>query len=609
MGNIPEETVEQVLAATDIVDVISGYIQLKRAGSTFKALCPFHNEKTPSFNVNPVRQSFHCFGCGEGGGPIGFVMKYENLPFPEALKKLADRAGIPIIEAALDPKEEKARSRRGKLIEFHNALAQFMHQQLRKNPLAQHARDYLKGRKFTPAMTEDWVIGWIPEHAKEVFDWARTAGYTGRDLVESGIAALKDEHNPKGGVYLRFRDRLMFPIHNDYGDIIAFSGRQLRDDPRTGKYINSPQTQLFNKSKVIFGLDKARRAIAKAGFALVCEGQIDVIACHAHGVQNAIAGLGTAFTEHHSNLLKRYTKNVVLCYDSDGAGIKAAQKAYEILIPAGLMVKAVSMPEGEDPDSYIQSHGADAFQKLVKDASDFFDWKMDYESANRDLSDYQERTSLANELASLAELIPDKVAKDGAILAIASRLSVGDNQIRDAVASAGRIRKKQRQYPSQQQEEESQTIRPVACELDRHVGYLCFLSLHSPEAQSYLVAELESLFEPLQSTAGGYILQRILAKQPNADSSAAVQTYLLSHSEPEKLALQARFTESLPEAPEQAAQDTVSMLLSSHLQKRETSLRAQMRTPSISSEKLMEMMREVQEIQTLLKNVEQRYIR
>ncbi len=609
MGNIPEETIEQVLAATDIVDIIGGYIQLKRAGSSFKALCPFHNEKTPSFNINLARQSFHCFGCGEGGGAIGFVMKYENLPFPEAVKKLADKAGITITEAAFDPKAEKMRSLQTRLKEFHNGLAQFMHEQLRKNVEAQHARDYLQGRKFTKAMTEDWAIGWIPEQAQLVFHWAKSAGFTGKELVESGVAALRDEHNPKGGIYLRFRDRLMFPIHNDYGDIIAFSGRQLRNDPRTGKYINSPQTLLFNKSKVIFGLHKARRHIAKAGFALICEGQIDVIACSAHGVQNAIAGLGTAFTEHHANLLKRYTKHVVLCYDSDSAGIKAAQKAYEILIPVGLMVKAVSMPSGEDPDSYIQRYGADSFQELINQASDFFDWKMDYEALHRNLSDYQERTNLANELAQLADLIPDKVAKDGAILQIASRLSVGDSEIRNAVSTAERARKKQRQYPSQDDTDQAESPALAPTPLDRHISYLCFLALHSQLAQDYLISELESLFEPLKHTAGGHLLQHLLAKRPNPEKPSTIQTYLLTLNQPDKLALQSNFSEQLPENPEQAARDTVTMLLASHLQKRETSLRAQMRNPNLLAADMIEMMKEVQEIQLLLSNIDQRYIR
>ena len=608
MATIPDETIEQVLAATDIVELIGSYVQLKRAGSTFKALCPFHNEKTPSFNINPARQSFHCFGCGVGGDAISFIREYENLTFTDSVKKLADKAGVSIIEAAYDPKAEKMRQRQSRLKDFHNRFAKFMHMELWNNPAAQHARDYLKERQFTPEMTQDWLIGWMPEQAKPCYDWAKAEGFLGRDLVESGVAALRDEQNPKQGLYLRFRDRLMFPIHNDYGDIIAFSGRQLREDTRSGKYINSPQTVLFNKSKVIFGLHRARRDIAKAGFALVCEGQIDVIACASHGITNAVAGLGTAFTEHHAILLRRYTKYVTLCFDSDGAGVKAAQKAYEILIPAGLMVKAVSMPPGEDPDSYIQQYGAEAFQSLIAQASDFFNWKIDYEATQRDFSDYQQRAALANELSDLVSLIPDKVTQDGAVLQIATRLTVGDNEIRGAVQEATTQRKR-KSFQTKSSDPDDSAPPPVLTAIDHHIAYLCFLALHSQEAQDYLVNQLESLFEPLEYSAGGHILAHILAKCPNPESTAARQTYLLSLNDADKLALQASFPEVSPALPEVAAQDTMTILLGSHLQKKETALRTKMRNPALQPEQVMAIMQEVQEIQLLLRNMGQRYIR
>ena len=278
MGRIPEETIEQVLAATDIVDLVGSYLPLKRAGSNFKANCPFHNEKTPSFMVNPARQSYHCFGCGEGGNAISFVISYENLPFPDAIKKLANRAGVVVQEDAYDPEADKRRRRKSRLLELHNQAARFMHQVMMESPDAQHARDYLKSRGYGKGMAERWVVGWMPENPSTFLNWAREQGFTGRELCESGLAALKNENNARSGIYVRFRDRLMFPIHNDYGDIIAFSGRQLREDPNSGKYINSPETQLFKKSKVFFALDKARRHMTKDKYALLCEGQIDVIA-------------------------------------------------------------------------------------------------------------------------------------------------------------------------------------------------------------------------------------------------------------------------------------------------------------------------------------------
>ncbi|MGB2402727.1 MAG: DNA primase, partial [Akkermansiaceae bacterium] len=398
MGRIPEETIEQVIAATDIVDLVGSYLPLKRAGSNFKANCPFHNEKTPSFMVNPSRQSYHCFGCGEGGNAISFVMAYENLPFPDAIKKLANRAGVMVQEDAYDPEADKRRRRKSRLLELHNQAARFMHRLMMESPNAQHARDYLKSRGYGKGMAERWVVGWMPENANTFLDWAREQGFTGRELCESGLAALKNENNPRAGIYVRFRDRLMFPIHNDYGDIIAFSGRQLRDDPNTGKYINSPETQLFKKSKVFFALDKARRHMTKDKYALLCEGQIDVIACHESGLGAAIATLGTACTPEHARLLKRYTSDVVICFDADAAGFKAADKAFTILAPEGMHIRMVMMPQGDDPDLLIKRDGADTFKALVENSREYFIVKLEHESSTRDLTSIRERTALAKEL-------------------------------------------------------------------------------------------------------------------------------------------------------------------------------------------------------------------
>ena len=415
MGRIPEETIEQVLASTDIVDLVGSYLPLKRAGSNFKANCPFHNEKTPSFMVNPARQSYHCFGCGEGGNAIGFVMAYENLPFPDAIKKLASRAGVIVQEDSYDPEADKRRRQKSRLLELHNQAARFMHQIMMESPDAQHARDYLKSRGYGKGMAERWVVGWMPDNPGIFLDWARKQGFTGRELCASGLAALKDDRNPRAGLYVRFRDRLMFPIHNDYGDIIAFSGRQLREDPNTGKYINSPETQLFKKSKVFFALDKARRQMTKDKYALLCEGQIDVIACHESGIGSAIATLGTACTPEHARLLKRYTNDVVICFDSDAAGFKAADKAFSILAPEGMHIRMVIMPHGDDPDSLIKRDGADSFKALVTNAQEYFIVKLEHETSTRDLTSVRERAALAREMADLIAYVGDKLTKDALI--------------------------------------------------------------------------------------------------------------------------------------------------------------------------------------------------
>jgi len=470
VGRIPEETIEQVLSATDIVDVISGYLPLSRAGSNFKANCPFHNEKTPSFMVNPSRQSYHCFGCGAGGSAIGFVMAYENLPFPDAIKKLASRAGVPIQEEAYDPEADKRHRNKSRLLELHNGAARFMHELLMTSPDAQHARDYLKSRGYGRGMAERWLVGWAPEYPNQFLDWARSNKFTGRELCDSGLAAPKDA----GGLYLRFRDRLMFPIYNDYGDIIAFSGRQLKEDPRSGKYINSPETNLFKKSKVFFALDKARRSMTKDKFALICEGQIDVIACHEAGITSAIATLGTACTPEHARLLKRYTKDAVICFDSDAAGFKAADKAFAIMSAEGIHIRMATMPDGEDPDSLMKKQGTETFRS--------------------------------------------------------TRLGIGVEELRGGVVRAEKKQRRTQFYETRQTAKENQDAetapRAIPTPINSSVGYLCHLALTSQNAQDWLGEQLESLNDALTSLPGGSILLHILSRCPDPNKPAAVQIFI-----------------------------------------------------------------------------------
>lgn len=610
VARIPEETIQAILDQTDIVDVISGYIPLKRAGSTFKANCPFHNEKTPSFNVNPARQFFYCFGCGEGGSAIGFVQKYENLPFVDALKKLADRAGVPIIEETYDPQAEKRRRSKSKLIELHNEAAKFFHQLVRKSPDAQIARDYLKKRGFNLESSERWLIGYTPENPAVFLKWAKEKGFTGRDLANSGICSLKDQNNPRAGIFMRFRNRLMFPIHNDYGDIIAFSARQLVNDPNSGKYINSPETQLFDKSRVFFGLDKARRPISKEKFALLCEGQIDVIALHEKGIKNAVAALGTGTTEHHARLLKRYTQNAVLCYDADAAGYKAATRAFKVLAGEEIHVRCVTMPEGEDPDSYIQKYGIEAFQQLLADAKEFFDYKLAHAAATTNLASIQEKTNLAQELSELAQLVKNKVAQDTIISKVAARLGFGDQEFRELIVKAAKKKKfedsRQRTYRDPNAVE-PEVIEPTV--LDSTLAYLCFLALSSIEAQDWMCEQIESLHEPLSSLSGGHLLIQILSRKPDPRQPSSIQSFMMTLPQYDQLALQKNFAEALPENPIKAAEETTNMLISKQLQQREAAIRSALKQPNLPAEELTSLLAEAQEIQSLLKNLRQRFIR
>ena len=611
MARIPEETIQSVLDQTDIVDVISGYIPLKRAGGTFKACCPFHNEKTPSFNVNPVRQFFYCFGCGEGGSAIQFVQKYENLPFVDAVKKLADRAGVPIIEEAYDPKAEKRKRTKSRLIQLHNASAKHFHTLVRKAPEAQIARDYLKKRGMSAESAERWLIGWMPDNPQQFLQWAKEQGFSGRELVESGICNLKDANNPRNGIYVNWRNRLLFPIHNDYGDIIGYSARQLVDDPNTGKYINTRETPLFDKSRTFFGLDKARRPISQAKFALLCEGQIDVIALHEQGIENAIAALGTGTTEHHARLLKRYTQSAVLCYDADNAGYKAATRAFKVFAAEGIHVRCVTMPAGEDPDSYIQQYGVDSFKKLLDNALEFFDYKLQHASNTTDLSDFRQKADLVDELAQLAQLVSNKVAQDMVVSKVAARLGLTEADFREQLINAGkkkRIDDRRAQSRARNFEPEPEPqLEPIV--MDSTVSYLCFLALSSAEAQSWICEQIESLHLALQSFSGGILLNKILKEKPTPEQNSAVHSFLQSLPANEQAALQRTFSENTPKDPIKAAEETTNMLLSKHFQQRESIVRTAMKQPNLPAEELMALLKEAQELQELFKNLSQRFIR
>lgn len=598
MPRIPEETLAQVLAATDLVDLIGSYFPVKRAGSSFKALCPFHNEKSPSFHINPATQHFHCFGCGESGSAVGFVMKYENLPFQDAVRKLAARAGVPIIEEALDPAAERSRRSRARLIDLHREAANYFHELLLKDPAAAHARAYLKSRGFDKEMAIRWTLGWAPESPAGFLEFARKKGFSGRDLTDSGLAALRTEGNPRSGLYLRFRDRLMFPIRNDYGDIIAFSARQLREDPRSGKYINSPETPLFNKSKVIFALDRARKHMLKAGYALVCEGQIDAISCHEAGVENAVAPLGTAFTEHHARLLRRYTQTVVLCFDSDSAGFKATERAFRELAAEGLTVRVAELPAGDDPDSFIRAHGVDRFRELLGSAQEFFDFRVTRAQRDKSLTSAAQRATFARELAELAAIVSDPVTRDALINHLATRLQVGTDEFRGSVGEALRSRRQ----PAPVRNEAPAAPATAPTPIHNTVAYLCHLAMQAPEAQAWLAEQTETLVEISPFLDGVEILRKILARRPDAGNPSAINAFTTTLSEPDQLALRRDLTHhsQLPDNPVEAAAAALNQASLRALKVRGARVRAALRDPALPPERLVTLMQEIKEINRLL---------
>ena len=366
-GRINERTIEQIRERTDIVDVIGSRIQLRRSGSDYTACCPFHHEKTPSFHVNPSRQTFKCFGCGVGGDVFSFLMKHDGMTFGDALRTLGERCGIEVEFA----KDDGSSLRRKRLLEINAEAAAFYGRCLAKMAEAQAARDYLASRDLGPDMVEAFQIGYAPRADDTLLRFAKAHNFTPDEMVQAGLLSIV-EKNGRSLYHDRFRGRLMFTICDAQGRAVAFSGRILEKNDRIAKYVNSPETPVFQKSAILYALHRAQRAIANAPNrrAIICEGQIDTIRCHAAGFQTAVASQGTAFTEEHVRILKRYADSAVMVFDSDKAGQKAAVRTAGLFLAAGVPVRAARLPEGEDPDSFIRANGPDAFAKVLDEAEE-----------------------------------------------------------------------------------------------------------------------------------------------------------------------------------------------------------------------------------------------
>ena len=424
-GLFSDNTLEQIRAASDIVDVIGGYLPLKRAGGNFTALCPFHKEKSPSFNVNPHKQIFHCFGCHKGGDVFSFVKEYENIGFVDAVRRLAERAKI-TIEVDQNPAAQESRHLKDTLLQIHEQITQRWQSALANEAAGQIARDYLAKRGVPEEAVKLFRLGAAPEAWDDTVNWARSKNH---DLlvVEKAGLILKKEGQER--YYDRFRGRLMFPICDEQGRVIGFSGRVLTGDEKTAKYVNSPETPIFTKSKVFFGLDKSKRAILDAGYAIVCEGQLDSIACFMAGVQNIVAPQGTAFTDQHARIIKRYVDEVVLCFDSDEAGQNAAVRSLDSLLASGLAVRVAVVPSPHDPDSFIKANGGGAFRKLIEDAEGFFDYHLGRLCRTNDIATDKGRLTVVREMAEAVLKTGNPVLVDKYAQKTASRLGVTPDSV------------------------------------------------------------------------------------------------------------------------------------------------------------------------------------
>jgi DNA primase len=425
-GTLSPATRERIRAASDIVDIIGSYLPLKKAGANFTALCPFHKEKTPSFNVNPHKQIFHCFGCHKGGDVFTFVKEYENIGFMDAVRRLAERAKIPL-EFDQTPGEQQSRHLKDQLLQLHEQITQRWQNALLNEAGGQIARDYLTKRGVSPEAVKLFRLGYAPDAWDDTVNWAKNKSHD-LALVEKAGLILRKEGSDK--FYDRFRGRLMFPICDEQGRVIGFSGRVLSGDEKTAKYVNSPETPIFTKSRIFFGLDKSKRAILDAGFAIVCEGQLDLIACFMAGVQNIVAPQGTAFTADHARIIKRYVDEVVLCFDSDEAGQNAAVRSLDHLLASGLAVRVAVVPAPHDPDSFIKANGGEAFRKLVEGAEGFFDYYLNRLCKLDDANSDKGRNAILRGMAEAVHKTGNNVLVDKYAQKTALRLGVSPEAVR-----------------------------------------------------------------------------------------------------------------------------------------------------------------------------------
>ena len=425
-GFLSPATREQIRAASDIVDVIGNYVPLKKNGANFTALCPFHKEKSPSFNVNPHKQIFHCFGCHKGGDVFTFVKDYENIGFMDAVRRLAERAKIPL-EFENTPGAQESRHLKDQLLEIHEQLTTRWQNCLANEAAGQRARDYLASRGVTDEAIKLFRIGAAPESWDDTVNWAKSKNFDLDAVEKAGLIIRKEE---TGRHYDRFRSRLMFPICDEQSRVVAFSGRVLPGDESPAKYVNSPETPIFTKSKIFFGLDKSKRTILDAGYAIICEGQLDLIACFMGGVQNIVAPQGTAFTDQHARIIKRYANEVVLCFDSDNAGQNAIVRSLDHLLAAQLAVRVAVVPPPHDPDSFIKANGGGAFRTLVESAEGFFDYLLKRLCATNDAATDKGRLTILRSMAEALHKTGNSVLLDTHAQKTALRLGVAVDAVR-----------------------------------------------------------------------------------------------------------------------------------------------------------------------------------
>ncbi|MBR4768467.1 MAG: DNA primase, partial [Lachnospiraceae bacterium] len=423
----PDEVIEEVRTRSPIVDVVGSYVHLTKKGGNYCGLCPFHNEKTPSFSVSASKQMFHCFGCGKGGNVVTFIMEYENATFPEAIELLADRAGITLPKREFDPSEKREADLRTRLLEIQKEAALFYCRVLRTNE-GKTGLDYFRRRGISEEMIRSFGLGFSPMRPDALYKHLKQKGYGDEELEKSGLIRFN-----KNGGYDYFFNRVIFPIMDVQSRVIGFGGRVMGNaEP---KYLNSPETRLFDKSRNLYGLHAAKRSREK--YMIVSEGYIDIIALHQAGFTNSVASLGTAFTPQHAMILKRYVQEVVLCYDFDGAGKKAAMRAIPILREVGMRIRVMSLSPYKDPDEFLKNLTPEDFKARIDEAENAFLWEVSMIREQYDFSDPDDKTAFIRSAAKMLTDFTDEIERNSYTEAVAKRFGLDYGTLKTRVAELG----------------------------------------------------------------------------------------------------------------------------------------------------------------------------
>lgn len=466
---ITNPIIQEIKDRINIVDFISGYIPTKKAGANYKASCPFHNEKTASLMISPSKQIWHCFGCGEGGDIFGFLMRYENLEFREALKVLADKAGVQLPKYGTENKEEDAY--REKLLKINDASARFYNEVLKKASAADTAREYLKGRGLSGETINEWQIGFAPRDSHALEKFLHSKGVSEKEYLDSGVGAK----SASGEYYDRFFNRITFPIKNYTGDVVGFTARVLEADVKAAKYINSPETAIYNKSRVIFGLFQAKNEIRKQDFAVVVEGNMDVVSCHQAGFKNVVASSGTAFTPEQLSSLARLTKNLKFAFDSDQAGLSATRRTLGLALEQGFNVYILKIADAKDPDELVRKN-PEAFKDAVEHAPSYLDYFFEKAFQDFNPNSVEQKKKIAAELTPLIQQLTDPLEVAHYAKNMATMLGVDEKTVYAMLQKKPQVNRASQSTPKQETAEgeikQFRLVKPQSFYLEQKIlGY------------------------------------------------------------------------------------------------------------------------------------------